>query len=552
MPNNDIATLRPDLPNAAVLDAIRNSSSTDYQNRIPAADKAGIAATIDALMSPENRRWRNEFVDSLVNRIGMTIARGKSWSNPLAAFKRGMLSYGNTIEEIQVGLLKAHNYSPDRDYMEQTLFGRELPAVQTNFHTVNRQDFYKVTVNEALLNRAFLDPTGLSGFINDLMESPVNSDNLDEFLLTTSLFAEYERNGGYFHVAIPDVAALDSTPDDARFALRRMRAMADTLKFLSSKYNAAKMPVFAKPDELILFVSPEFNAAVDVEALAGAFNLSKLEMSGRTVVIPADQFGIEGCQAILTTSEFFVIADKLYESAQQWNPASLHNNHFLHHHQIISCSRFAPAVMFTTHANDEIATVYTSPTSISAITILPGWDGTVPTDIAHGGIVALTASVVPASADQGIRWSISGNGPSTYITQDGVLHLGFDDPAVTGADITVTATSTSIDPDDPMHSQVSATLAVNVLDDPLAVWPHAGVIDDIQVQGVSVAPAFAVGTLAYTVNIPDEPVEDDVIVISSGAVSAMVTVVDSDTITVETHVKEGSAAVTYTITYTVV
>lgn len=551
MPSNDISTLRPDLPNEAVLDAVRNSASTDYQTRIPAADKAGIAATVDALMSPENRRWRNEFIDALVNRIGMTIARTNSWTNPLAVFKRGMLSYGNTIEEIQVGLLKAHTYSPDRDYMEQTLFGREVPAVQANFHTVNRQDFYKVTVNESLLTRAFLDPTGLSGFINQLMESPSNSDSLDEFLLTCSLFAEYERNGGFFHVGVPDVTDWNSTPDDARMVLRRMRAMADTLKFLSSKYNAAKMPTFAKPEDLVLFVSPEFNAAVDVEALAGAFNLSKIEMQGRTVVIPADKFGIDGCQAILTTSDFFVMADQKFESTSQYNAASLHNNYFLHHWEIISCSRFAPAVMFTTHANDEIVVSYTAPTEVSAITILPAWDGATPTGIAHGGVLALSASVNPAGADQGLRWSVSGGGPGTFITQDGVLHLAADDPILNTANLIVTATATSINPDDVDHAQVTATLSVDVLDDPLAIWPAKGTIVGITVEGVAVSPAFAVGTTAYTVTVPEIPDEDDVRVLSNGAVSTNVTVVDSDTITVETHVSEGSTPVTYTITYTV-
>src|SRR5205085_2463831 len=150
----------------------------------------------------------------------------------------------------------------------QTLFSRETPEVQANFHTINRQDFYKVTINESLLNRAFLDPTGLSGFINQLMEAPSNSDQLDEFLLTCSLFREYESNGGFYHVNVPDVRNLDSSGDDARLALRKMRAMADNLKFLSTKYNAAHMPIFARPEQLVIFASPEFNAAVDVDALA--------------------------------------------------------------------------------------------------------------------------------------------------------------------------------------------------------------------------------------------------------------------------------------------
>jgi hypothetical protein len=488
----DVSVLPTDVPNSEILDAIRNESSSDYQNRIPSADKAGVAQTIQNLMDPANRRWKNEFIDALVNRIGLTIARSNSWTNPLATFKRGMLEYGNTIEEIQVGLLKAHNYDADRDYMEGTLFGRERPEVQTNFHTVNRQDFYKVTVNEAMLNRAFLDPNGLSGFVNMLMEAPSNSDSWDEFLLTTSLFAEYESNGGFYHANIPDVAANGSTESQAKTALRKMRSMADTLKFLSTKYNAARMPSFASADDLILLTSPEFNAAIDVEALAGAFNVDKATMHGRVIPIPKENFGIDGCQAIMTTKDFFVIADKLFESTSQWNPASLSNNYFLHHHEVVSASRFVPAVMFTTGADDEVITVHTAPTSIGTVEILPGADGTVPTTVAHGGLIAFAADVVPADADQAVQWTIAaadgadrdleGDEPTgvvvesviyplssgTFITQSGVVHIGLDER---NDAVAVTATTVVIDPSDGIAYDLSESLTVLISDVPLTQWP---------------------------------------------------------------------------------
>ncbi len=481
----DVSVLPTDVPNSTILDAVRNEASSDYQNRIPAADKAGVSQTIQNLMDPANRRWKNEFIDVLVNRIGLTIARSNSWTNPLATFKRGMLEYGNTIEEIQVGLLKAHNYDADRDYMEGTLFGRERPEVQTNFHTVNRQDFYKVTVNEAMLNRAFLDPAGLSGFVNMLMEAPSNSDQWDEFLLTTSLFAEYEANGGFYHVNVPDVAAFASDGADAKAALRKMRSMADTLKFLSTKYNAAKMPSFAKPEDLIILASPEFNAAIDVEALAGAFNIERSQMYGRVVTIPQDNFGIDGCQAILTTSDFFVIADKLFESTSQWNPASLSNNYFLHHHEVVSASRFVPAVMFTTGADDEVITVHTAPTTVD-VTVLPQADGTTPSEVAHGGLVAFAATVAPDAADDGVEWlvaaadgadrdldgdetgavvenSIFPLSSGTFISQSGVLHVGLDEK---NDALTVTATTTST-----RFATVSDSLPILISDVPLTQWP---------------------------------------------------------------------------------
>lgn len=490
--------LAQDKPNSAILDAVRGVASTDYQRRIPPANTAGVAATIENLTKPENRQWFNEFIDVLVNRIGMTIARNRSWSNPLAPFKRGMLEFGNTIEEIQTGLLEAHNYDPDRDYMEKTLFGRERPETQVNFHTVNRQDFYKVTINDALLKRAFLGGSGLSQFINQLMEAPTTSDQWDEFLLMSSLFKEYEHNGGFYHVNVPDVSSLDSSGDDARLALRKMRAMAGNLKFLSTKYNAARMPVFAQPDELMLFATPEFNAAIDVEALAAAFNIDRAQVHGKIVELPEENFGIEGAQAIMTTNEFFVIADTLFESTSQWNPANLHNNYFLHHHQVISASRFVPAVMFTTGADDEVIEVRYNVTGISAIT----FEDPNVTDVEHGGMVALTATATtdPEGSNGAVTWSVDGNtSQRTFITQYGVLHVAPDETATT---LTVTASTAGIDYYNSRENPYTATLDVTVTGEPVGGWPvSTGTLAGITVLGEPIAGVDS-GTLTYAATVP--------------------------------------------------
>src|SRR5690349_838319 len=103
----DVGVLKP-TSNEITLDRIRKGMSPDYQSRIPEATKAGVQATMKALMG--YRPARNQFIDALVNRIGLTYAQSVSWSNPLAEFKRGMLGFGDTIEEIQLGLIKAKTY----------------------------------------------------------------------------------------------------------------------------------------------------------------------------------------------------------------------------------------------------------------------------------------------------------------------------------------------------------------------------------------------------------------------------------------------------------
>jgi len=540
-------TVRPlkTVANDNLMDRIRNDASLDYQRRVPDATQAGIQATVKALT--EYRPAFNEFVDSLVNRIGSVVARNISWTNPLAEFKRGMLQYGDTIEEIQSGLVKAHTYDPDRDEMEKSLFGTEIPEVQTNFHRVNRQNYYKVSVNESLLMRAFLETNGLSQFISQLMVAPMTSDYWDEFLVTCQLFSEYESQGGFYHVHVPDVADLSSNAEDAKGALRRMRAMADTLKFVSTKYNAAKMPSFATAEELVLFVTPEFNAAIDVEALAGAFNISKAEMTGRVIPIPKENFAINGAQAIMTVRDFFVIADSRLENTAQYNPVSLNTNYFLHHWEVVSASRFVPAVLFHTGADDEVIQISTPISGISAV-VVQDIAGTVVTEVTRGLIYQATAAGVttPAGGDNDVvRWSLTGaNSPKTYVTSTGVLHVGETE---TSTALSLKATTTWLDPSNVRLDGQVATAALTIVGSGGVTWPEQGVVTGISVRDVGI-PAFVATTFAYASPVP-KPIEaDDIVVYSQNSGSLKVSVNAAGTIGTVTFDGGVGAAVTYTIT----
>jgi hypothetical protein len=542
-----------DSPNEALLDLIRNEGTDAYQARIPSATKAGVATTLRNLQT--YRAQYNEFIDALVNKVGLTIANDMTWDNPLAWAKRGMLTYGNTIEEIQVGLLKAHIYDNDREALEKDVWGTERPPVQSNFHTVNRQNYYKITINEAQLQRAFLEEGGLSSFITKLMGTPVTSDNWDEFLLTCSLFSQYEANGGFYKIHVDDIASIASDETMAKAALRKMRALSRNLQFPSSKYNAAHMPTFAKPEDLILLTTPEYQAAVDVEALAGAFNIDRANFDARTVTIPQEQFGIDGAQAILTTKDFFVMADQLFETRSIQNPVGLHSNYFLHHWEVVSASRFVPAIMFWTGAGDEDVYTLTPVTSVSAITITDQ-NGDTPTEADRGEIYALAASAVtdPANGvNDAVRWEVSGaNSPKTYITQAGVLHVGGDETATT---LTVRAVAVWRDPSNLMKNPPSATITVTVggimVPDE---WPEQDeVVTDIEVEGVSVSPTFAAATTNYTVTVggpaPDASAVD-VVGVDMGNVQITTTQTDATHTTFSIFVPTAPAQPTYTVVVT--
>lgn len=334
------------------------AGTNDFQQRIPNPTQAGLRATMDALFDPMNKNYWNQFIDVLINRIGKTIVRGKRWENKLRAFKQDNLMYGNTIQEIAPKWIQAHSY----DDADETLLKLDRPEAAVWYHTINRQDRYDISIVDIELRRAFTEEYGLNDFINKILEVPYNSDAYDEYLCMKELIAIYEDKWGFFKEHVSEIS--DETTGKA--FLKKARAYAEKLEFPSTLYNAKDVediPVFATQDELILITTPEVNASLDVDTLSAMFNLDKGELKYRTVII--DEFPIANAQALLTTKDWFVVHDAVYETTSFYNPKTLGTNYYLHHHELISCSPFVPAILFTTEDGTEVDTITQTVTGLT-------------------------------------------------------------------------------------------------------------------------------------------------------------------------------------------
>ena len=464
--------------NVNILNAIRNDASLDYRKRIPSATKGNIADVADAIFS--FRPHKNEFVESLINRIGLVYARNSIWFNPLQEFKRGALEFGDTIEEIQTGIVKASHYSHDRDYLERDIFGRAEIDIATAFHTVDREDFYKVTIDDNTLRRAFLDPSGLDRLTQQIMSAPTTSDNWDEYLMTTSLFRVMDNKYPMFNVNVPDVAKMDSTEDQARSLLRKIRATASNMYFLSTRFNGGKMPISARPEELILFATPEVKSGLDVNALAVLFNVSYADVPTRIVEIRQDDVMMDGVQAFLTTKDFFVIADTSLETTSEFNPVSRQTNFFLHHWEIISASPFAPIVKFSTAPDTTKGKIDIAPAvAIDRLQFVIDADETDARNIdsktgrlIKGGAAQMEAVLTGLKADQEDiefteQWSVEGNKDTgTRIDNDGLLTVAASE---TGTSLTVRVKVSWIDPATGKYVYKSGSMSVSVVADKAAL-----------------------------------------------------------------------------------
>lgn len=494
-------TLRPltDFNNVQLLNMIRNESSPEYQRRIPAATQSNMDITVSTLMS--STQLKNEFYSSLINRIGGTMVHTWKWSNPLSVFTRASQTYGDTWQEVAVGMPLAQVYDPNAEYLGADNFRRWKVDVDSLYHRLDFAHFYPVTTDDKTLRRAFTSDNGLSSLTSQLIQSCYNAAEVDVFEAMCHMFTQYARLGGYWRVHMDaDLNKMTSTQDEARGLLRQIRSWADSLKFVSTRYNARHMPTFAKPDELVLFCSPEVKSALDVQGLATVFHRTDAEPTiDRIIVVPEDRFGIDGVQAILTTDKFLIDIPVIEEMTQQTNPVNINSvNNYLHMQRIISVSGFAPAVLFWNGAGSTDNVVppagTTAATPKFALKLSAYGEGAVtPENVARGGAVQVEADTTITNDGQAtwrsgaVKYSIGTTDKPlsewTYISPTGVLVVGIDEANTV---IPVQATADYINPATPeVPNTVSASLDVPVVGDGVIGFSPS-IVASITVDAISV------------------------------------------------------------------
>lgn len=324
--------------NITVLNTVWENASTDYQTRIPQATRDNITAVGNAILTYQSAK--NEFLNALVNRISLVVISSKMANNRLKAFKKGMLEYGADVEEIFTTMATANQFNVTT--AETEVFKRVKPDVKAMFHRVNREDFYKVTIEEAQIKRAFLTSDGLGKLVASIVNSLYSGDEHDEYILMKELINQYFTgvNKAKF-IEVPKVT-------DQATAQEFMRAVKQTstdFTFMSTDFNPQGVMTKAEQNEQVLLIHKNVDTLVNTDLLAWAFNNGNFDPNIQKVVV--DDFGgLANTQAVLVDKQFFMVWDKLMETRNQYNAQGLYYNYWLHHHQILSTSQFANAVQF--------------------------------------------------------------------------------------------------------------------------------------------------------------------------------------------------------------
>ena len=426
-----------------VLNAIRNSATINYQNYVPVATKDAESIREIGAIIMDNPQLQNEFLNALVNRIGRVLITSKMYDNPWAMFKKGLLEFGETIEEIFVNIAKPYQFDPK--VAETNLFRREIPDVRSAFHIMNYQKYYKATIQNDQLRQAFLSWEGITDLIGKIVDAMYTGANYDEFLTMKYMLAKHILNGNMYPVTVKSV-----TTANMKDIVATIKGVSNDMEFLSSKYNISGVKTHTPKAEQYFLVNSQFDATMDVEVLASAFNMDKAEFLGRRVLV--DSFGsldtdrldelfaddptyteissdeltaLDAIPCIIVDKDWFMIFDNFYNFTEQYNGEGLYWNYWYHVWKTFSISPFHNNALFIP-GTPTVSSVEVSPSTAT---------------VGAGQSIAFSVAVSTTNfAPKTVDWTVDDD--ACTISKSGVLQIPLDTSLLASSTVTVTATST--------------------------------------------------------------------------------------------------------------
>lgn len=389
---------------AKVFNVIRENASKVFMETVPSATEDNIQTLSNILFNDAYQPMLNEFVTNLINRIGLTIIRNKTFSNPLSILRKGSMPLGTDIQDLYENPAEAEAYELSNTAMAKLLTITD-PDTHVAYYRRNRKDMYTKTISRENLQGAFVSWEKFESYISAITTSLYSGNYIDEFELTKSLV-----DGAYDNdkVIVETISAVtDET--SAKAFIKKCRSLFNKMKLPSTQYNAyskfsgakGTIKTWTEEDRFVLIVTSDVMAEVDVDVLARAFNIENTKFLGR--VIEVDSFENEEIQAILCDESWFQIYENLMRFDEFYNARTMTWNEYLHVWQTYAICPFANAVVFAT-AQPKPATAI----SVSDVSV------------AQDATANVTVTLTPSDATSELEF-ISGNETVFTVSSTGVV-----------------------------------------------------------------------------------------------------------------------------------
>ena len=329
------------------------------------------------ILDSQNLNVLNDFV-SLLKKVVFTAVYNKTFNNPLVSLEGERMPLGQFIEDVYVNPAHARGFNVN-DFAG--LLQKYEAEVATQYLSVNSDLQYCVTLTREKIRNAFTSWDQLESLISGYINSLYNGAYITRYAQTKGLVTAAFIGNNVQYEKITDV----TDEQTAKNLIRKMRAAYSKMQIPSTKFNAwnkvkggqLALKTWSDPEDMVVLISADIEALVDVEVLAAAFNMSKAEFLGRVIVVDDfNQYDEDGTLAVDGSAIKAMIADRAWFKikTQDFAMDEFYNannrtwQYYLNDVRMCNYSLFANALVFATDDPDVDATAIEAAESSASIT----------------------------------------------------------------------------------------------------------------------------------------------------------------------------------------
>lgn len=267
----------------------------------------------------------------MIGKIAYSVIWENSTKDHLAVFDKMPINKGDTIEESVVKLAESLAY--DKEGADALKREDTVKFAVRYFKNWTRAKFKK-TVDISEIRKVLEEDKDVSDISAKIVSSMTEGDKQEKYENLRDLFAwgRQSADGGTGAVLVnAQTVNYDSTNStiDYKGTLVALKNAVSGMKFVNADFNSISLKRRTRPEDIYILMPYQLKNKLDVEELAGVFNLDKAELKQR--IIETDT-GVEG------GSYYIYVVDKnavlcftrLYEMIDEKNADGLFWNYYLH------------------------------------------------------------------------------------------------------------------------------------------------------------------------------------------------------------------------------
>lgn len=410
-------------------------SGSIYHQYVPVVtDSTTIGEFGVPILDSQNLNVMNDFV-SLLKKVVYTAVYNKTFNNPLASLEGERMPLGNFIEDAYINPAHARGFNVN-DFAG--LLQKYEAEVAVQYLNVNSDLQYMVTLTRDKIRNAFTSWDNLEALISGYINSLYNGAYITRYNQTKGLVTAAFTGNNVQYQTITNPTDKQS----AQAMIQQLRAAFTKFQVPSTKYNAwnkvkggrLALKTWSNPEDIVVLISADVEALVDVQVLAAALNTNadKTDFLGRVIVVDDfNQYNDDGTVAVDGSAIKAMIADKAWFKIKTQDFAmdefyNMNNRTWqygLNDVRMVNFSLFANAVVFATSAPTVHATEIEAESATA--TVVAGSKVTVPFEL------------TPPNATDTVTASSSAEGKATVAVKGKTVEI----TGVEAGDATITLTA---------------------------------------------------------------------------------------------------------------